>query len=87
MSKDAVAEPIGMVTLAGTVASVASLEESVTSSALLVSPVRVTVPTDAGFAALSEKLLTVVPRESVRLGGATANPLTPGDPMVRASVV
>jgi hypothetical protein len=86
ISKGAEAEPIGIVTEAGTVASVASLEERETIKALVVAPVRVTVPTEAGLEALSEKLELVALKESVTDGGATANPLTPGDPMVRASV-
>ena len=86
MSKVAEAEPIGIVTEAGTVASVMSLEERVTTNSLVVAPVRVTVPTEAGFAALSEKLELVAVTVRVTDGVATANPLTPGEPMVADAV-
>lgn len=84
MSKGAEAEPMGIVTEAGTVASVRSLEERFTTSALVVAPVRVTVPTEAGLAAFSGKLEFVALRESVTDRGATAKPLKPGEPIVAA---
>jgi hypothetical protein len=74
-----------MVTEAGTVASVASLEESVTCSDPVVEPERETLPTEAGFEALSENDegdATIVSR--VDAPPPATKPLTPGDPTSEA---
>ena len=74
-SKDAEADPFGMVTDAGTVASVASLEERLTTKALVVAPVRVTVPAAAGLLALSEKVEGVTTTERNTAGAGAPKPL------------
>ena len=85
MSKLTEAWPSGIVTEAGTVASVVSLEDSVTSSDPVVEPERVTEPTEAGFEALSEKVEGVAPIVSKTDPPPLATkPLTPGDPTSEA---
>ncbi len=75
MAKFADAWPDGIVTVAGTVASVVSVEFSVTSRAPVVAPERVTVPVEAGLEALSENDAGDAPTVSVTEGGATPKPL------------
>ena len=65
----------GIVTVAGTVASVVSPEERFTTTASTVPPVRVTVPVDAGFVALSAKVAGSADRPSVKLGPDPPKPL------------
>ncbi len=70
-----------MVTVAGTVASVVSLELSVTTRSLVPLVARLTVPTEAGFVALSENEEAVKLSESVIEGPLPKlRPEVPGVP-------
>jgi hypothetical protein len=73
-----------IVTVAGTVASVSSLLVRLTTSALVVLPVREMVPVDAGFTALSEKAAGVALNDNAIEGATAPKPLEPGDPMLVA---
>jgi len=74
----------GIVTVAGTVASVVSLELRLTTRSLVPLVARVTVPMETGFAALSEKDEEVALSVSMIEGaGPKVRPVAPGEPMFK----